>query len=149
MSTKLFNRKSYKPQGLISLNKIKPEIWRFDDARIIKALIDRGYDVKKIKKLRYLKHQMCISYWDQKGGVCSGFFSYRIFERWQRAVQKLVYDCQSLYQIHSLTQLIEYEFAHYPYPQEMEAAINDTIVACISNITEYARDQRNYRLAAS
>jgi hypothetical protein len=149
MSTKLFNRKPYKPQSLISLNKIKPEIWRIDYPKIIKALIDRGYDIKKIKKVRYLKHQICISYWDEKGGVCSGFFSYRIFERWQYAVQQLVQDCQSLYQIHSLTQIIEYEFARYPYSTEMEAAINDTIVSWTFNITEFARYQRNYRLAAS
>ena len=149
MASNLRNRTISKPQGLISLNKIKPEIWRFDDARIIKALMDRGYDVKKIKKVKYLKHQICISYWDEKGGVCSGFFSYRIFERWQRSVQKLVYDCQSLYEMHSLTQLIEYEFAHYPYSQEMQAAINDTIVACTSQIVEFASYQRNYNLAAS
>lgn len=149
MSTKLFNQKSYKPQSLISLNKIKPEIWRIDDARIIKALVARGYDVKKIKKIKYLKHQVCISYWNEKGGVCSGFFSYRIFERWQLAVQKLVYDCRSLYEIHSLSKLIEYEFAHYPYSIEMQAAINDTIVACTSQIVELASYRRNYNLAAS
>jgi hypothetical protein len=149
MVSNLGNRTLNKPQGLISLNKIKPEIWRIDYPKIITALLARGYDVKKIKKVKYLKHQVCISYWDDKGGVCSGFFSYRIFERWQRAVQKLVYDCRSLYEIHSLNKLIEYEFAHYPYSVEMQAAINDTIVACTSNIVEFASYQRNYRLAAS
>jgi hypothetical protein len=149
MPTKRLNQKSYKPQSLISLNKIKPEIWRIDYPKIIIALIARGYDAKKIKLVKYLKHQICISYWDEKGGVCSGFFSYRIFERWQRAVQNLVHYCKSLYEIHSLTQLIEYEFARYPYPQEMQAAINDTIATCTSDIIEFARNQRNYRLAAS
>jgi hypothetical protein len=149
MTSNLRNRTLNKPQGLITLNKIKPEIWRIDDARIIKALIARGYDVKKIKKVKYLKHQLCISYWEEKGGVCSGFFSYRIFERWQRAVQKLVNDCRSLYEIHSVNKLIEYEFAHYPYPIEMQAVINDTVVACTSNIIELASYQRNYNLAAS
>ncbi|WP_211293183.1 hypothetical protein [Brunnivagina elsteri] len=125
-----------KLQSLISANKIKPEIWRISESVIIETLKNRGFDVKKIKKIKYLKHQVCISYWNQKGGVCSGFFSYRIFERWQSAVEKLVYNCNSLYEIHRLNKLIEYEFTHYPYPVEIEAAINETIEACTTQFIE-------------
>ncbi len=88
MTKRLGDRKL---QSLISNNKIKPEVWRLSESVIIETLKNQGFAVKKIKKIKYLKHQICISYWDEKGGVCSGFFSYRIFERWQCAVEKLVY----------------------------------------------------------
>jgi hypothetical protein len=146
MTRKLGDRKV---QSLISANKIKPEVWRLSESVIIETLRNRGLDVKKIKKLKYLQHQVCISYWDEKGGVCSGFFSYRIFERWQCAVQRLVYNCGSLYEMHCLNKLIDYEFARYPYPVEIEAAIRETIEACTSQLTELASYRRNQHLVAS
>jgi hypothetical protein len=78
----------------------------------------------------------------------SGFFSYRIFERWQCAVEKLVYGCNSLYEIHRLNKLIEYEFTHYPYPVEIEAAINETIEACATQLIELV-SYGNHHLVAS
>lgn len=147
MSTKLYNQNHRRNQGLIAANKIKPEIWRLSPVDIIKAINATGCKAKKIKKINYLKHQICISYWDEKGGVCSGFFSYRILERWQNAVQNLVYNCGSLYEMHYLSQFIEYEFAHYPYPYEMQAAIAETIEACTSQIVE-ASYKRNIDLVA-
>ncbi|WP_211293136.1 hypothetical protein [Brunnivagina elsteri] len=149
MTSKLFNQKRYKLQSLISLGKINPRVWRLSEEQILQALRAKGYDVQKIKKMKYLQHQVCISYWDTKGGVCSGFFSYRIFERWQSAVEKLVYACNSLYEMHSLSKLIEYEFTHYPYPGEIQAAISETIEACTCQLTELATYKRNSNLIAS
>lgn len=114
-------------RSLIAANKIKPEIWRLSVVDVIKALKAQGYDVKKIKKINYLKHQVCISYWDNQGGVCSGFFSYRILPRWQFAVQKLIHDCKNITELQNLTPLIEYEFCHYPYPWAMQEAINQSM----------------------
>jgi hypothetical protein len=149
MTSKPLNQKRCKLQSLISSSKIKPQVWRLSEEQILKALRDRGYNVKKIKKIKYLPHQVCISYWDGKGGVCSGFFSYRIFERWQCAVEKLVYGCNSLYEMHSLNQLIGYEFARYPYPGEMQAAISQTIETCTSQLVDLAGYKRNFHLVAS
>ncbi len=149
MTSRPLNQKQCKLQSLISLNKIKPQVWRLSEEQILKALRDRGYDVQKIKKMKYLQHQVCISYWDDKGGVCSGFFSYRIFERWQSAVEKLVYACNSLYEMHHNNKLIEYEFANYPYPIEIQAAIYETIESCTCQLTQLASYKRNSHLIAS
>jgi hypothetical protein len=89
---RLRNRSKSISQSFISANKIKPEVWCLGEPVIIQTLKNQGFDIKKMKKIKYLRHQVCISYWNEKDGVCSGFFSYRIFERWQRAVQKLVYN---------------------------------------------------------
>jgi hypothetical protein len=149
MASSLHNRKYRKAQGLIAANKIKPEMWRLNTFDIIRALKANGYKAQKLKKVRYLKHQICISYWDEQGGVCRGFFSYRILDRWQYAVQKLVHDCKSLYEIHCLTEFIEYEFAHYPYPSKIQSAINDTIVVFTTKFAESARYKRTGYLIAS
>jgi hypothetical protein len=149
MTTKPLNQKRYKLQSLISLGKINPRVWRLSEEQTLKALRARGFDVKKIKKMKYLQHQVCISYWDDKGGVCSGFFSYRIFERWQSAVEKLVYACNSLYEMHHNNKLIEYEFANYPYPIEIQAAIYETIESCTCQLTQLASYKRNSHLIAS
>ncbi|BAZ13969.1 hypothetical protein NIES4071_58090 [Calothrix sp. NIES-4071] len=110
MTRNLHNRKFRESRSLISANKITPHVWHLREADIIEALNVQGYDAKKIKKISYLKHQVSISYWDKNGGVCSGFFSYRIFARWQYAVQKLVYNCGSIRELQRLSKLIEYEY---------------------------------------
>lgn len=114
-------------QSLIASRKIKAESWRMSATEVQKALQAQGYKVKEIKKIRHLKHQICISYYDQQGGVCSGFFSYRIFERWQIAVETLVFQCDTLVELLRLKKLIEYEYSHYPYPVDMQDAINTAI----------------------
>lgn len=126
-----------KVQSLIAANKITPHVWRLSEGNLIEALNAQGYNVKKIKKISYLKHQVSISYWDTKGGVCSGFFSYRIFARWQQAVERLVYNCGSVRQLQQLSELIEYEYTHYPYPFEIQEAINNTIETCNSELTAF------------
>jgi hypothetical protein len=149
MASSLRNRKYRKAQGLIAANKIKPEIWRMHPFDIIRAINAAGCNAKKLKKVKYLRHQISISYWNDQGGVCSGFFSYRIFHRWQCAVQKLVHDCRTLYEVHNLSQLIEYEFAHYRYASEIQAAINQTIEGCTAQIIHFASYKRTGDLVAS
>ncbi|WP_211293231.1 hypothetical protein [Brunnivagina elsteri] len=149
MVNRLRNRSKPIPQSFISANKIKPEVWRISEPVIIQTLKNQGFDIKKLKKIKYLRHQVCISYWNEKGGICSGFFSYRIFERWQHVVERLVYNCNSLYEIHRLNQAIAYEFTNYPYPVEIEAAINETIEGCTTQLTELASYKRNQYLVAS
>jgi len=148
MTSKLRKSNYCKSQSLISANKIKPETWHLHEISVLKTLRARGYDVQRIKKITYLKHQICISYWNKKGGVCSGFFSYRIFEYWQSAVQQLVQNCNSLYEMHYLNQLIEFELTHYPYPIEMQALINQTIEAYTSQLVELGSNKRNSHLVA-
>ncbi|GEM_PF-578674 len=118
-----------KGQSLIAAHKIKPEQWQISDTEAKEALKAEGWNVKEIKKIHCLKHQICISYWDQKGNVCSGFFSYRIFKRWQTEVEKLICCCQNPKEWHMLNHIMEYEFAYYPYLQSME----DTIVNALEN----------------
>ncbi len=57
-------------------------------------------------------------------------------------------NCNSLYEIHRLNKLIEYEFTHYPYPVEIEAAINETIEACTTQFIELV-GYGNHHLVAS
>lgn len=135
MARRLYNRNHKRVTGFITAGKITPHVWRLREADIIEALNAQGCDAKKIKKISYLKHQVSISYWDNKGGVCSGFFSYRIFARWQQAVERLVYNCGSVRQLQQLSELIEYEYTHYPYPFEIQEAINNTIKTCNSELT--------------
>ncbi|MCG6135559.1 MAG: hypothetical protein MET45_12995 [Nostoc sp. LLA-1] len=115
----------YRRQGrnLIATNKIKPEQWNISDAEVKEALKVKGYDVKQVKKIHHLKHQVCISYWDTKGNVCSSFFSYRIFARWHREVEKLIYCCQTLKEWKRLNYVIKYEFLYYHYPSEIQDAL--------------------------
>ncbi|MEH2232395.1 MAG: hypothetical protein V7K71_22670 [Nostoc sp.] len=114
------NQYRRKGKNLIAINKIKPEQWNISDAETKEALKVKGYDVKQIKKIHLLKHQVCISYWDAKGNICSSFFSYRIFARWQEEVEKLIYTCETLKEWAKLNYLMKYEFAYYHYPSEIE-----------------------------
>ncbi|BBD66855.1 hypothetical protein NIES4072_58680 [Nostoc commune NIES-4072] len=132
------NQYRRKGKNLIATNKIKPEHWNISDAETKKALKVKGYDVKQIKKIHLLKHQVCISYWDTKGNICSSFFSYRIFARWQKEVEKLIYTCQTLKEWVKLNYVMKYEFAYYHYPNEIEDAL-DTILEnhlCLLKTTE-------------
>lgn len=142
MTRNLRNRNCRSRRSLISANKITPRLWRLREAEIIEALNAQGYDAKKIKKISYLKHQISISYWDNNGGVCSGFFSYRIFARWQYAVQKLVYNCGSTTELKRLSQLIKYEYNHYPYPLEIQEAIDKTIDTCTFELSAIESDKQ-------
>ncbi|MBE9081167.1 MULTISPECIES: hypothetical protein [unclassified Tolypothrix] len=112
-----------KGQNLISANKIKPEQWHISHAEAKAALTGKGYKVQQIKKIHCLKHQVCISYWDERGNICSSFFSYRIFSRWQKAVEQLVDSCLNFNELKKLNYIMQYEFANYHYFQEMEDAI--------------------------
>lgn len=123
------NQYRRKGKNLIATNKIKPEQWNISDAETKKALKVKGYDVKQIKKIHLLKHQVCISYWDVKGNICSSFFSYRIFARWQKEVEKLIYTCETLKEWAKLNYVMKYEFAYYHYPSEIE----DTLHAILQN----------------
>ncbi len=123
------NQYRRKGKNLIATNKIKPELWNISDAETKKALKVKGYDVKQIKKIHLLKHQVCISYWDAKGNICSSFFSYRIFARWQEEVKNLIYTCQTLKEWAKLNYVMKYEFAYYHYPSEIE----DTLHAILEN----------------
>ncbi|BAY21772.1 hypothetical protein NIES2100_15290 [Calothrix sp. NIES-2100] len=116
---------SYRPKGqsLIAANKIKPEQWYISHAEAKEALTAKGYKVKQIKKIHCLKHQVCISFWDEKGNICSSFFSYRIFARWQKEVEKLIDTCPTLNDWKKLNHIMQYEFVHYHYFQEMEDAL--------------------------
>ncbi|HYW21809.1 MAG TPA: hypothetical protein VE956_21375 [Nodularia sp. (in: cyanobacteria)] len=121
--------KKYRRPGrnLIASNHIKPDQWNISDAEVKEALKVKGCDVKQVKKIRYLKHQVCISYWDVEGNVCSSFFSYRIFARWQTDVEKLIYYCQSLQEWKKLNYILQYEFAYYDYLNEMSDALNTAL----------------------
>jgi hypothetical protein len=113
-----------KGQSLIAANKIKPQLWHISEAEAKEALIAQGERVYKIKKIRCLKHQVCISYWNEQGGVCSSFFSYRIFARWQNEVEKLIYTCSTVKEWTKLQRIMRYEFASYNYFREIEDALD-------------------------
>jgi len=113
-----------KGQSLISANKIKPQFWHISDAEAKEALKAQGEPVAKIKKIHKLKHQVCISYWNESGGVCSGFFSYRIFARWQKEVENLIYTCSMVSELAKLNWIMGYEFAYYNYLPETEDALH-------------------------
>jgi hypothetical protein len=123
------NQYRRKRKNLIATNKIKPEQWNISDAETKEALKVKGYNVKQIKKIHLLKHQVCISYWDVKGNICSSFFSYRIFARWQKEVETLIYTCQTLKEWAKLNYVMKYEFAYYHYPSEIE----DTLHTILQN----------------
>ncbi|MEA5515919.1 hypothetical protein [Nodularia sp. UHCC 0506] len=140
MFRRLRKVQKYRRQGrnLIASNKIKPDQWHISDTEVKEALKVKGYDVKQIKKIRCLKHQVCISYWDAKDNVCSSFFSYRIFARWQTDVEKLIYCCQTLKEWKKLNYVIQYEFAYYHYLSEMEDALSSALEnrLCVLKATE-------------
>ncbi|WP_066376389.1 MULTISPECIES: hypothetical protein [unclassified Anabaena] len=121
MSRKLrkINQYRRKNKNLIAAKKIQPEKWCISKSEAQAALNAQGCNVKEIKKVHCLKHQVSISYWDIKGNICSSFFSYRIFSRWQQEVETLIAECQTLKEWQKLNYLLKYEFAYYHYPSEM------------------------------
>lgn len=119
-------------KNLIAAHKIKPENWDISDAEAKEALQSKGYDVKQIKKMNCLKYQVCISFWDTKGNVCSSFFSYRIFARWQQEVEKLVDGCQTLKELIKLNHIIQYEFAYYQYLNNVEHTLQKALETRLS-----------------
>lgn len=129
MFSKKFKKNRYRPKGknLITSNKIKPELWRISSTEAKDALRATGLDVKEIKKISLLKHKVCISYWNQKGGVCSGFFSYRIFPTWQKEVEKLIENSPNFKRLQLLNHILEREFNSYPYPVDMEDALHNAL----------------------
>ncbi len=124
-------RKSPKPRpsgkSMIAPDKIQPQLWNLSHDEIAEALQAQGYQVKQIKKVCYLKYQISISYWDQQGDICSSFFSYRIFERWQGEVEKLIYRTENLREFANLNHRLQHEFKRYPYSQDMKDALQDTL----------------------
>ncbi|MDB9373691.1 hypothetical protein [Nodularia sphaerocarpa] len=121
--------KKYRRPGrsLIASKEIKPDEWKFSDAEIKEALKVKGCDVKQVKTIRYLKHQVCIAFWDAKGNVCSSFFSYRIFARWQTEVEKIIYYCPTLDKWQNLNSTMQYEFAYYDYISEMSDVLSTAL----------------------
>ncbi|MDF5726571.1 MAG: hypothetical protein PUP92_00675 [Rhizonema sp. PD38] len=134
--TRQYRRKG---QSLISADKINPQQWNISAREAKEALKAQGYQVKQIKKIRCLRHQVCISYWDEKGNICSSFFSYRIFTRWQKEVDKLVNLCPSLKELVQLNGILQYEFDYYSYPREMEDALASSIENRLSELKATAR----------
>jgi hypothetical protein len=108
-----------KGKSLISSGDIEPQFWSISDADALQALKAIGEPVKKIKKVSQLKHQICISFVDTKGNSCSSFYSYRIFPRWQKEVERLIYKCQTLTDWLLLNINLNYEFNYYAYPLKM------------------------------
>ena len=129
MFGKKFKKNRYRPKGtnLISSNKIKPDLWRLSSSEAKETLRAAGLDVKKIKKITLLKHKVCISYWNQSGGVCSGFFSYRIFPTWQKEVEILIEKSPNFKKLQLINHIMEREFKSYHYPTEMEDAIYNAL----------------------
>ncbi|MBD2387614.1 hypothetical protein [Cylindrospermum sp. FACHB-282] len=123
------NQYRRKGKNLITANKIKPEQWQISNNEAKEALKAKGYKVKQIKKIHCLKHQVSISFWDTKGNICSSFFSYRIFARWQKEAEKLIYHCSNLKEWTKLNHIMQYEFAYYSYPSEIE----DTLSTALEN----------------
>lgn len=129
MFNKKFKKNRYRPKGknLITSNKIKPDLWRISSTEAKETLKATGLDVKEIKKITLLKHKVCISYWNQEGGVCSGFFSYRIFPTWQKEVEKVIETSPNFKRLQLINHIMEREFKCYPYPVEMEDAIYNAL----------------------
>ena len=125
MARKTCKKSQYrrKGQSLISAKKISPENWHLSAEEIRQALELLNITVKTVKKVHYLKHQVCISWWDEKGKVCSSFFSYRIFARWQAEVERLIWACHSLKEFYKVILYIQYDLDYFPYPVEVSDAI--------------------------
>jgi hypothetical protein len=128
------NKYRRKGKNLISANKIKPQEWHIAEAEAKEALQGKGYDVKQIKKIHCLKYQVCISYWDNKGNICSSFFSYRIFTRWYEEVEKLIYNCENLKAWTRLNYIMGYEFVYYNYLSEIEYALYQSLENRLSEL---------------
>lgn len=140
MSRKLrgINQYRRKNKNLIAANKIKPEKWCISNNEAQVALNSQGYKVKQIKKISCLKHQVCISFWDIKGNICSSFFSYRIFLRWQKEVENLISTCQIFKEWQKLNYLLKYEFAYYQYSSAMEEELQAALEIRLKVLTTTA-----------
>jgi hypothetical protein len=125
MSFQLRKINRYRRQGksLIRSNKIKPKQWQVSEGEAKAALKAKGINIKQIKKIRSLQHQVCISFWDEQGNICSSFFSYRIFSYWQQEVERLIENCQTVKAWARLNYIMSYEFAAYNYRIEIEEAL--------------------------
>lgn len=110
-------------QNLISKKKLQPITWKISHEDVKAALKRKGIEVKAVRKMTYLKHQVCISYWDAKNNPCSSFFSYRIFEMWATEVAKLITYCPTLREWQELNRLMRYEFKYYDYLPATENAL--------------------------
>ncbi len=86
-----------------------------------------GVPRKRVRKVVCLAHQVCISWRDKEGKVCSSFFSYRIFPSWQRAVIARIGRCQDLLAVNELRGLIAAEYRQFKYSAEAKAAINEAL----------------------
>lgn len=119
----------YRPRGknLITSKRIKPEFWHISPEETKIALRAAGCNVKKIKKIRLLKYQVCISYWNEQGGVCSGFFSYRLFVTWQKKVEVLIANCPNLKEWQLLNHIMDREFNYFRYPTESSDALHSAM----------------------
>jgi hypothetical protein len=111
--------KRSKNQSLITAGKISPIKWNISQSEAEIALKEFGIPVLEIKRVTCLKHQVCISYWNTEGKVCSSFFSYRIFERWQKAVEEVIAACCTVEEWENLGDIIQYELIKFLYPVEM------------------------------
>lgn len=112
-------------KSLIAAGKLRPAQWdKIPKGEIARALKEHeGLSVKEVIKVHHLQHQVCISYINTQGKVCSSFFSYRIFESWQKAVERLIYACRSLKELYILSRHIQYDLDYFPYPVEISDAI--------------------------
>ncbi|MCL1474324.1 hypothetical protein [Argonema antarcticum] len=127
MKTRKTRKPRPKGQSLTAASKIHPETWNISKEEAAKALKAFGIPVKEIKKVTCLKHQVCISYQNQAGFGCCSFFSYRIFARWQQAVEKLIADSHTISEWESLGDIIEYDLVKFPYPRQIANALWDAL----------------------
>ncbi|MBD2183587.1 hypothetical protein [Aerosakkonema funiforme] len=118
---------SRKSQSLIAAGKIKPIEWNISKEEAAQALSNFGVPVREVKKVTCLKHQVCVSYWDMDGKVCCSFFSYRIFARWQKAVEQLIQNCHTFGEWDRLGDVIQYDLLRFRYPVEMANKIWDML----------------------
>lgn len=116
-----------KGRSLIVVGKINPLKWLISKREAQKALKEFGVPIQEVKKIRCLRHQICISYWNINGKICCSFFSYRIFERWLNAVENLIDSCKSLGDWEDLGDRIEYELSKFFYPLTMANQIWQTL----------------------
>ncbi len=124
----------YRVRSLIATRRIKPEILYISEVEAKAALKAKGHEVRQIKKIRLLKHQVCISYWNEQGGVCSGFFSYRIFNCWHRAVEELICGCLTIKAWQTFSWIMRSELNYYPYPVDISITLNHKLKRRLSEL---------------
>jgi hypothetical protein len=124
----------HRTRSLIATRRIKPEILYISEVEAKTTLRASGYGVKQIKKIRLLRHQVCISYWNEQGGVCSGFFSYRLFSCWEKAVEELIDGCSTLKAWQVLNWVMRSELTYYPYPVEISMSLSLSLQRRLSEL---------------